>query len=523
MTETPPEDSHSPSPEKIKAGLREALLASGDGFYWLPVGGSPAAPWLHGGNAHAYLVVRKGQVGGVLVDAGRTFAFHPESGHEGGAVDLAPLFTDADGTPPLVSDVLLTHGHDDHMGSLALQVGAMPTVHGSPMALALMEQDCARIGGRAPPAMRALAPGDRLKLGGLEIEPVSVTHSIGGAFGFLMRPEGGEAPWHFHSGDIKVDQTALVGPTTDLDRLGSAGEEGVGTVLIDASGVGKDGMTREEAEVRAAYADIFRAHPNQRTVVGVFGHYQERIADIVKAAAEARPGNGPLIFGVEGGTLLETLHASRKVGFDWSKLAGREVRFVEERAGQEAGANPLPADRFILATGQYAEPKAPLMKALTGDPDARFTIGKDDLMVIGRALREKGGRSNRAFLRALIASGAELVLAGEAPLESSGHGQEGDLQLVLANLKPQAVYATHVDGPAQQRAAAKFAQWGFASAPCFNGTLHKLGAKGFQPVAAAEFAWSEVPINAAGETQRPVDSTRRAASSPKRRVEQASP
>ncbi|HVQ75598.1 MAG TPA: ribonuclease J, partial [Candidatus Binatia bacterium] len=220
-----------------------------------------------------------------------------ESGGDIIAVDCGLLFPDDEmpGVDYVIPDftylrerreafrgVILTHGHEDHVGALSYLLRELPVpVYGTPLTLALARSRLAEHGVLETADLRPYKPGDEIRLGGFRVEPIRVTHSIADGIGLAIETGAGTV---VHTGDFKLDAHPIDGHHPDFSRFAALGARGVLALCSDSTNVDRPGHTRSESEVGAALDPRFAAAPG-RIIVVTFASHIHRIQQVIDLAA----------------------------------------------------------------------------------------------------------------------------------------------------------------------------------------------------------------------------------------------
>ena len=382
-----------------------------------------------GMNCLALEQVTGGERERLLIDCGVTFPSQDDG------VDLIHPRFDAvlDDAVPLRA-LVVTHGHEDHIGAIPYLIealgrrGAPPlSIVGPPYALELSRDRLADVGVDASAyRLQPIKPGERVCLGGFDVEPVRVTHSIVDATALIVGTHAGTI---IHSGDFKLEAEPLDGQPTDEARLARAGDDGVRLLLSDSTNVFQAGHAGGELGVSLALEPIIGAAKG-RVVVAVFASNVHRLGAL--AAISRRVGRHLCLL---GRSVRRHADVGRRLGWlDWPSdlVVAPEI------------AATLPARRVLyIATGTQAEPRGALAR-LAGDQHSDLRLGAGDLVVMSSRVIPGAERAVFAMQDALVKRGVELVTRATDPeIHVSGHANRDDQQRLIELVRPASFVPVH--------------------------------------------------------------------------------
>lgn len=358
----------------------------------------------------------------LVVDCGVLF---PEETQPG--VDLIlPDFSWIEERMDDVVGLVLTHGHEDHIGAVPYLLklrGDIP-IYGSDLTLAFVAPKLREH--RLPdPGLNVVAEGDRLTVGPFDLEFVSVTHSIPDALAVFVRTDAGNV---LITGDFKMDQLPLDRRLTDLRAFARMGEEGVDLFMVDSTNALVPGFITPEREIGPVLDQVFGEATGQ-IVVASFASHVHRVQQVINAAA----------------------HHGRRVAFVGRSME-RNMRIAEEKGYLSIpegiivdlkGIGELPpSERVYMATGSQGEPMAALSRMSVGS-HRTVTIEPGDMVVLASSLIPGNENSVYRVINDLTRLGARVVSKENAKVHVSGHASAGELIYCYNIVQPKNVMPIH--------------------------------------------------------------------------------
>ena len=364
-----------------------------------------------------------------------------ESGDDIVAVDCGLLFPDDEmpGVDYVIPDftylhehreafraVVLTHGHEDHIGALSylLRDFGVP-VYGTPLTLALARHRLAEHGLLDQADLRPYRPGDEITIGCFQIVPIRVTHSIADGIGLAIETPAGTV---VHTGDFKLDQHPVDHEQPDYARFTALGERGVLCLCSDSTNVGRPGRTGSETEVGAALRGRFDAATG-RIIVATFASHIHRIQQVLDLTAACSRKVGLL-----GRSMAANVAVAAELGY--LHVPEGVLLPLEELAD-------LPPDhQVILSTGSQGEENSALSLMAAGE-HKHFTVGDGDLVIFSSRVIPGNERVIGRLINALLRRGAEVLWEDVAFVHVSGHASQEDLKHMLALTRPRYFMPVH--------------------------------------------------------------------------------
>jgi ribonuclease J len=358
----------------------------------------------------------------LVVDCGVLF---PEDHHPG--VDLIlPDFEPIRDRLDQIEALVLTHGHEDHIGAvpyLLRERGDIPLV-GSPLTLALLDSKL-REHRLKETVHHKVSEGDRLTLGPYELEFVAVNHSIPDALAVAIRTGAGTV---LHTGDFKMDQLPLDGRITDLRAFARLGEEGVDLFLTDSTNAEVPGFTTSEQDISPVLDRVF-AKSEQRIIVACFASHIHRVQQILDAAVS----HGRKV-GYVGRSMVRNMGIAQDLGY----LTVPPGVMVDAKELAD-----LPPDKQVLiSTGSQGEPLSALSRI--AQRNHHFVhIEEGDTVVLASSLIPGNENAVYRVINGLSRWGANVVHKGNALVHVSGHASAGELLYAYNIVRPRNVLPVH--------------------------------------------------------------------------------
>ncbi len=327
-----------------------------------------------------------------------------------------------------VDGVVLTHGHEDHVGGLAYLARDFPlTVYGSELTLGLARNRVAEAGLDDQVTWVPVVDGERRRIGPCDVEFIPVTHSVPHAFAIAFHTPQGVV---LHSGDFKLDLHPVDGRRTDLTRMGALGADpGVRLLLCDSTNAEEPGFTPSETTVGETLRKVFLARPGRRFVVTSFASHLHRIQQVVDAA-------------IAGGRKVATLGRSMQKNVALARQLG--VLAIPDDSLVDIGeVEDLPPGQVcVISTGSQGEPMSALARLATGD-NRFFRLRPDDVVVISAHPIPGNEWSVGKVIDGLHRLGVEVVHSGVEAVHVSGHARRGELATLHSVVRPEQVIPVH--------------------------------------------------------------------------------
>ncbi|MDG2306177.1 MAG: ribonuclease J [Candidatus Binatia bacterium] len=358
--------------------------------------------------------------GALAIDCGVLFPERPGLG-----IDLMlPDLTYLRERPGYLKGVVLTHGHEDHIGALPRLLEEMPVpVFGPRLAASLAGAKLRRRG--IDHDIEVLEPGRHVQVGPFEIEPIHMTHSIADACALAIRTPQGII---LHSGDFKIDPNPVDGRTADLNRITDWGKKGILLLLSDSTNVEHDGVCGSESDVGPHIEEIMHKTEG-RVLITTFASHIHRIQQVVDAADAAGRSLAVAGRGFEDSTRL-----AGELGY----LRAPQGGFLSLGQAMQLPAN----DIALLVTGSQGEPRAALSRASEG----RFKnldIAPGDGVILSSRVIPGNERSVHGLLNRFAKLGATIHQGHDSQVHVSGHAYKDELREMIQITKPKYFVPVH--------------------------------------------------------------------------------
>jgi len=356
----------------------------------------------------------------LVVDCGVLFPEENQPGVDLILPDFGPIKDRLDD----IEAVVLTHGHEDHIGALPylLRLRADIPIYGSTLTLAFVEAKMREH--RISPQTQTVPDGAVVELGPFSVEFMAVNHSIPDAMALAIRTQAGVV---LHTGDFKMDQLPLDGRVTDLNAFARLGDEGVDLLMVDSTNAEVPGFVSSERDLVPVLDAVF-LRAEGRIIVASFASHVHRIQQIIDMAA---------------------LHG-RKIAFVGRSMVrnmgiARDLGYLTIPGGMLVASDDLPNlpddETVLICTGSQGEPMAVLSRI--ANRDHPISVGPSDTIVLASSLIP--GNENAVFrvINGLARLGAHVVHKGNALVHVSGHAAAGELRYVYNIVKPRNVLPIH--------------------------------------------------------------------------------
>lgn len=358
----------------------------------------------------------------IVVDAGLTFPDDDLPGVDIVIPDISYLTANKD----KVKAILLTHGHEDHIGALpfVLQDLNVP-IYGSRLTLALVENKM-----KEYPKVKFKAvtvkPRNVLKIGHFTVEFIKVSHSIAGSLALCITTPAGNI---VHTGDFKIDYEPIDGEMTDLPRLGEIGKRGVNLMLCESTNVCRKGYSMSEKSVGRALEEIIKSHAQNRIIVATFASNIHRLQQIMNLAEKYKRK-----VAFTGRSMINVTDVAYKLGelkFDRDNII--DIEKVDKCDDKEI---------LIITTGSQGEPMSALTRMAAGE-FKQIKLRQNDLIILSASPIPGNEKNVYNVINALFKLGADVIYDELADVHVSGHACQEELKLMHSLVKPKFFIPVH--------------------------------------------------------------------------------
>ncbi len=361
----------------------------------------------------------------IIVDAGLTF---PNNEDMPGIDSVVPDITYLVQNKDRIKGVILTHGHEDHIGGvpyLMKELNANTPLYGTKLTLMLadnklQEHHISNV------VERVVQAGERVRMGVFEMEFINVNHSISGACALAIRTPNGLI---YHSGDFKIDLTPVAGEAIDLRRLAELGDEGVLLYMGESTNIERVGYTMSETVVGTTLDHLFSENMNRRLIIATFSSNVHRLQQIIDLAVKYRRK-----VALSGRSMFKVVDAAVKIG----ELKIPEGVLIDI----EKCKNLFNGELLVLSTGAQGEPMSALTRMASGDFN-KLTLGENDTIIISATPIPGNEKMVYRVINNLYKKGCRVIYESLEKIHVSGHACQEEHKIVHNLLKPKFFIPVH--------------------------------------------------------------------------------
>ncbi len=359
----------------------------------------------------------------VIIDCGLEF---PDEEMPG--VDLViPDITYLVKNKEKIHGILLTHGHEDHIGALPYVLREINVpVYGTRLTLGIVEEKLKEFRLNSSVNLIEVPIGGHIRLGSFDAELIRTNHSIADSVAIAVSTPAGLI---IHTGDFKLDTTPIQGEMMDLTRLGELGRQGVLALLSDSTNVERQGYAMSERKVGGALENIFAKASKKRIIVTTFASNVARVQQVIDAAS--RYGRK---VAVVGRSMENIVNVAMRLGY--MKIPANTLISIDSISGY------APEKLVIITTGSQGEPMSGLYRMAFSE-HRKVEIGYNDLVLMSSSAIPGNEKLITKVINELFKSGAEVAYDPGDELHVSGHACQEELKLMLALTKPKIFIPVH--------------------------------------------------------------------------------
>ena len=358
----------------------------------------------------------------IVIDAGLTFPGEELPGVDIVIPDISYLLANRD----KVKAIILTHGHEDHIGALPFVLKDLNVpIYGSRLTLALVENKMKEFDKIKYKAI-SVKPKNVLKLGSFTIEFIKVSHSIAGSLALCITTPVGNI---IHTGDFKIDFEPIDGTMTDLPRFGELGKRGVKLLLCESTNVCRKGYSMSERSVGRTLNTIFEKNQSKRLFIATFASNIHRLQQILELAEKYKRK-----VAFTGRSMINISEVAMKIGeLKYNKDNIVDIDKIDKYADNEL---------LIITTGSQGEPMSALTRMAAGE-FKKIQLRENDLIVFSASPIPGNEKSVYNVINALYKLGADVIYDELADVHVSGHACQEELKTIHALTKPEFFIPIH--------------------------------------------------------------------------------
>ena len=358
----------------------------------------------------------------ILVDAGLTFPDDDLPGVDIVVPDISFLIANKE----KVKAIILTHGHEDHIGGLPFLLPEINVpVYGSRLTLGLVENKLKEYP-KIKAKLVAVKPRNVLKVGSFTVEFIHVNHSIAGSLALCIGTPAGNI---VHTGDFKIDFEAINGLTTDLTRFGELGKKGVNLLMCESTNVCRKGYSMSEKRVGETLDKLFEAHKEKRLFVATFASNIHRLQQIMDLAEKYKRK-----IAFTGRSMVNVSEVAMKLGeLKYNKENVIDIEKIDKFADKEL---------LIITTGSQGEPMSALTRMAAGE-FKKIDLGENDCIIISASPIPGNEKSVYSVINKLYKKGADVIYDELADVHASGHACQEEIKTIHSLVKPKCFMPIH--------------------------------------------------------------------------------
>ena len=359
----------------------------------------------------------------IIVDCGLAFPEDDMLGIDLVIPDITYLMKNMD----KIRGIVLTHGHEDHIGALPYILKELNVpVFGTLLTLGLLENKLKEHGLNKLVTLHTVVPGEKVKLGQFQVEFIHTNHSIADAVALAISTPVGVI---VHTGDFKVDYTPIDGDVMDIHRFAELGKEGVLLLLSDSTNAERKGFTMSESSVGGVFDNIFSETPKNRIMVATFSSNIHRIQQIVNSAYK---------FGRKVAIIGRSMVNAVKTSIELEYLNMPDNTLIDISEIKNYTDDKL----VIITTGSQGETMSALSR-IASNEHKQVSIRPGDKIIISASSIPGNEKNISNVINDRTKKGADGVYEGIADIHVSGHARQEELKLMLSLIKPKYFMPVH--------------------------------------------------------------------------------
>ncbi len=359
----------------------------------------------------------------IVIDCGMGFPDDDMLGIDLVIPDISYLVKNAD----KVRGILITHGHEDHIGAVAYVLSEINVpIYGTRLSLGIIEGKLAENSVGYEPDLYTVEAGDVLSLGVFKAEFIHVNHSIADACAISVKTPVGTV---FHTGDFKIDVSPIDGQMIDLTRIGEIGRAGVELLLCESTNAERAGYTLSERTVGNSLERIFNQYDDKRLVIATFSSNVHRVQQIIDASA--RHGRKVAVL---GRSMVNVIGAASELGYmDFPDSVLIDISEIKRYR---------PEELCLITTGSQGEPMSALYRMAFSEHD-RVKLTSGDVVVLSSSAIPGNEKFVGKIINALVKNGVRVVNDSVEDVHVSGHACREEIKLLISLLKPKYFMPIH--------------------------------------------------------------------------------
>ena len=359
----------------------------------------------------------------IIIDCGMAF---PDGDMLG--VDLViPDFTYIEQNFDKVKGIVLTHGHEDHIGGLPYLLSRVNIpIYGTPLTLGLVGNKLKEHSLFNKAKLNVVNAGDTIKLGCMEVKFIHVNHSIPDAVAFAIRTPAGTL---VHTGDFKIDCTPILGDAIDFSSFAQAGDEGVLALLAESTNASRPGFTRTERLVSDSLNMLFNNAANYRIIIATFASNVNRVQQIIDCAAKY---GRKVAF--SGRSMVNYMDVAKKLGY---------LNVPDNILIDLDMLDKYPREQIVLVTtGSQGEPMSALSRMAYSD-HRKVMVGEGDFIIISANAIPGNEKTVGNVVDELLKRGCKVIYESMYDVHVSGHACQEELKIIHRLVRPKFFIPVH--------------------------------------------------------------------------------